>query len=116
MIIGGMVMGVAGIVSFFVVLGTILSAPLDPGTKFAIAISYLVAIAVMSAFPTILGWKLVNSPSLSRKGTTDSDQGYQAPSSLRGANTSQLPVSDPGFGSVTEPTTRTLDEVLIERK
>lgn len=116
MIVGGIVMGVAGIVSFFLVLGTILSASIDPGTKFAIAISYLAAIAVMSAFPMILGWKLVNSPSTSRKATNDIGQGYPAPTSLRGADSSQLPVGDPGFGSITEPTTRTLDEVLVTPK
>ena len=117
LIVGGLVIAVAGILSFFLVLGPILGAPIDTSAKFAIAASYLIAITVLSSVPMLLGWRHVTSQGGQRKTHKSvSDEGYRAPAFLKPVTTSQLPDGDPGFGSVTEPTTRTLDEVLIERK
>jgi hypothetical protein len=117
LIIGGLVMGVAGILSFFIVLGTILGAPIDTSAKFALAAVYLIALTMLSTLPMFFGWKHVNSSGRPRKPRESGvNEGYRAPTVLKPVTTSQLPDGDPGFGSVTEPTTRTLDEVLIERK
>jgi hypothetical protein len=116
-IIGGMVIGVAGILSFFIVLGPILGAPIDTSAKFALAAAYLIAIMVLSSVPMYLGWRHVNSQGRQRKPRESSaDEGYRAPPFLKPVTTSELPDGEPGLGSITEPTTRTLDEVLIERK
>ena len=117
LIVGGLVIAVTGIFSFFLVLGPILGAPIDASAKFALAASYLIAIAILSSVPMYLGLRHVNSQGRPRKHRErNADEDYRAPSHLKPVTTSQLPDSDPGFGSVTEPTTRTLDEVLIERK
>jgi hypothetical protein len=116
-IIGGMVIGVAGILSFFIVLGPILGAPIDTSAKVALAASYLIAITVLSSVPMYLGLRHVNSQGRQRSPREKNrEEGYCAPTFLKPVTTSQLPDGEPGLGSITEPTTRTLDEVPIERK
>jgi len=108
-------MGFAG---FIAVLKIVLDNPrLDvPGMVF-IVLGYLAALTIISAM--IIGhmWKTSGDIRIHSKKTPSLDDEYHPPRSFRGPNTNQLPEPvDQPVGSVTENTTRTLDEVLVDRR
>jgi hypothetical protein len=107
-----------GFVGFIAVLKIILDNPrLDIPAVVLIVIAYLAALTIISAMMIGHMWKTSGDIRVhAKKPNIDSDE-YAPPRSFRGSNTHQLdePVHQP-IGSVTDNTTRTLDEVLVERR
>jgi hypothetical protein len=107
-----------GFVGFIAVLKIVLDNPrLDIPAIVLIVIAYLAALTIISAMMIGHMWKTAGDIRVhAKKFNTDSD-GYESPRSFRGPNTNQLgePVQQPS-GSVTDNTTRTLNEVLVERR
>jgi len=112
-IIGGTAIGMTGLIAFFVVLGPILSSRLDPGTAFLMTVAYLASVVAMVAIAMTLGWKQLNQPG-TKSQTSKDRQDYEQPRSFRGVTTSQLAEGEPTIASVTDSTTRTLEEVFVE--
>ena len=106
-----------GFAAFIAVLKIVLGNDrLDMPATVMILLAYLAALTVIAAMYFGFMWKsagLGRDRSLKRNASTDE---YAAPRSFRGSNTSQLgePTYHP-VGSVTDSTTRTLDEVPIAR-
>jgi hypothetical protein len=91
----------------------LLHSPIDAAATFLILIAYLVAVFAMF---TVLIWQ-------SRKGTTEvkakrnrSSEGFGGHDAFRGINTAQLAEPTQQPASVTEHTTRTLDEVPLRER
>lgn len=107
-----------GFVGFIAVLKIVLdNGRLDvPGMVF-ICLGYLTALTLISAM--IIGhmWKTSGDVRIRSKKLEAPEDEYHPPRSFRGPNTNQLPepMSTP-VGSVTDSTTRTLDEVYIEAR
>jgi len=112
-IIGGTAIGMTGLIAFFVVLGPILSTRLDPGTAFMMTLAYLASVVAMVTIAMTLGWKQLNQPGPKRQVSRDHED-YEQPQTFRSVTTSQLPEGAPPVASVTDSTTRTLDEVFVE--
>lgn len=107
-------LGIFGLGGFIFLVLSLLKRNLDPGAVFTISALYLVALFVICFMILRYGSKGSEKPA--SKIPTESPD-YSAPKSFRSGITNQLdaPQSAP-VPSVTENTTRTLDEVLIERK
>jgi uncharacterized membrane protein YvbJ len=107
-----------GFVGFIAVLKIVLDNPrLDIPAIVLIVIAYLAALTIISAMMIGHMWKTAGDIQVhAKKSKIDNDE-YAPPGSFRGSNTNQLgePVHQP-IGSVTDNTTRTLDEVLVERR
>jgi len=114
-IIGGTAIGMTGLIAFFVVLGPILSTRLDPGTAFMMTLAYLASVVAMVTIAMTLGWKQLNQPWPKRQVSRDHED-YEQPQTFRSVTTSQLPEGAPPVASVTDSTTRTLDEVFVEAR
>jgi hypothetical protein len=114
-IIGGTAIGMTGLIAFFVVLGPILSTRLDPGTAFMMTLAYLASVVAMVTIAMTLGWKQLNQPGPKRQVSRDHED-YEQPQTFRSVTTSQLPEGAPPVASVTDSTTRTLDEVFVEAR
>ena len=114
-IIGGTAIGMTGLIAFFVVLGPILSTRLDPGTAFMMTLAYLASVVAMVTIAMTLGWKQLNQPGPKRQVGRDHED-YEQPQTFRSVTTSQLPEGAPSVASVTDSTTRTLDEVFVEAR
>ena len=113
-IIGGTFIGLIGLMTFFAVVRTLVTSPLDPATKAILIVTYLASVIIMFSVMVTLGWKQINRPASPRK-KSDEVAEYQRPTSFQDVSTSQLPVGDMDIGSVTDSTTRTLDEVVVRR-
>lgn len=107
-----------GFVGFIAVLKLVLDNPrLDmPATVF-ILVAYLAALIAVTAMFIGFAWKQSNGRGDRSKRHDGSTDEYVRPVSFRGSNTNQLgePTYQP-VGSVTDSTTRTLDEVHVERR
>ena len=107
-------MGFAG---FIAVLKIVLDSRLDvPGMVF-ICLGYLTALTLIAAM--IIGhmWKTSGDIRIHSKKHAASEDEYHPPRSFRGPNTNQLPEPMNGpIGSVTDSTTRTLDDVYVEAR
>jgi len=114
-IIGGTAIGMTGLIAFFVVLGPILSTRLDPGTMFMMTLAYLASVVAMVTIAMTLGWKQLSQPGPKRPVGADRED-YQQPRSFKGVTTSQLPEGAPPVASVTDSTTRTLDDIFVEAR
>jgi hypothetical protein len=107
-----------GFIGFVAVLKIVLdNARLDmPATVF-ILVAYLAALTSIAAMYFGYMWKSsgLGRDRSKRHGAATED--YAPPSSFRGSNTNQLgePTYQP-VGSVTDKTTRTLDEAMAERR
>ena len=111
--IGAIFIGIVGLIGFFPIMRELLHSPIDAAATFLILIAYLVA--VFSMF-TVLIWQ-------SRKGTTEvkakrnhSSEGFGGHEAFRGINTAQLPEPTQQPASVTENTTRTLDQIPFRER
>jgi hypothetical protein len=114
-VVGSIFVALFGLVGLFPLLKILLDSRMDPAGVGILILAYLVIWLAMFSLMLGLGWKLLgNSRPKSKKLEPNTE--YRAPASFKGVNTSQLPAGDPGFGSVTDSTTRTLDEVLVDRK
>jgi len=78
------------------------------------AVRNLATMLLMFAATMTMGWKQINATG--HRAVKEDRDDYRRPTSFREVNTSQLPAGDPGFASVTDSTTRTLDEVLAVPK
>jgi hypothetical protein len=92
----------------------LLERPLDPSSVTTIVVAYLATMLLMFATMVGLGWKQLSAQNR-RKNSEHEPEEYRSPASFKGVNTSQLPAGEPGIGSVTDVTTRTLDEAAIRR-
>lgn len=111
----GSVIVLIGLMAFFPVMGTLLKSEIETPAKVVLILSYLLTILLMFGVTMTMAWKLMTSATPSTRKRKD-DAGYRAPASFRGVNTSQLEPGDPGINSVTDSTTRTLDEQPILRR
>lgn len=112
--ISGTFIVVIGLLAFFPVVRSILDNPIDTPAKVLLILSYLFVLLIMFAATMAMAWKQLSIANAA-KGSDTGGEEYRPPASFRKLNTSQLPEGDPGFGSVTDSTTRTLDEVTIKR-
>lgn len=106
-------LGVFGLGGFIFLVLSLLKRNLDPSAVFAFSALYVVALfGVCFMF---LRYSSKGSEKDAKNKTEISD--YSAPKNFRSEITNQLsaPQSEP-IPSVTENTTRTLDEILVERK
>jgi hypothetical protein len=62
-----------------------------------------------------LGWKQFNSPAAKRQANNEAGD-YHPPHVLNRTSTAKLPEGSPPVASVTDSTTRTLDEVFVEAR
>ena len=110
--IAGAFIGMVGLVGFVEVLKILLRSPLDTWAIVVILIAYLVV--VFSMFAVLIGhvWKHSGDIRIKSKDRESKDN---MPNTFRGVTTAQL--SEPsGFpASVTEHTTRTLENVPLKR-
>jgi len=113
--IGATFFAIIGIAALFPFLRMLLDSRLDPPSVGMFVFMYLVTILLIFGVMIGMTWKFSSSGSRKDRPQKQDDQ-YRPPVSFRGTNTAQLHPGDPGFGSVTDSTTRTLDEVLVERK
>ena len=108
-----------GFVGFIAVLKIVLDNPrLDVPAMVIILLGYLAALTMIAAMMIGHMWKTSGDIRVHAKRTGSQGDEYAAPqTSFRGTNTNQLgePVYQP-VGSVTDSTTRTLDEVPIARR
>ena len=112
----GTIIVIVGLVAFFALLRTLLRSQLETGAIVVITLAYLATIVLMFSVTMGMAWKQISVPGRRKKKKDDLAEEYRAPTSFRDVNTSQLQAGDPGFGSVTDSTTRTLDELTIERR
>ena len=111
--VGAIFIGLIGLIGFFPLLNELLHSPLDPGAVVFILVSYLIMVFAMF---TVLLWQ-------SRKGTTEikskpnrTSEGFGGHQAFRGVNTAQLAEPTQQPASVTEHTTRTLDQVPFRER
>jgi hypothetical protein len=114
LVAAGATIGCVGLLATIGILKVLLESRLDPGAVVVVIIAYLAALVIM--FGTFMGF-LWKGHARVKDANIAGTQFYNPPASLRPVTTSQLesPRGEPAV-SVTEHTTRTLDEVLIERK
>lgn len=107
-------LGIFGLGGFIFLVLALLKRNVDPGAVFTISALYLVALFGICFMILRFGSKVSEKPANKNQVETPD---YFAPKSFRSGITNQLaaPQNEP-IPSVTENTTRTLDEVLIERK
>jgi hypothetical protein len=108
---------VLGFIGFVAVLKLLLDSPrIDMPALVIILLGYLATLFLISAVIVAHMWKNAGDIRVHPK-REDEPEGYARPSAFRATNTNQLgePRNQP-IGSVTENTTRTLDEVLAERR
>ena len=111
----GGAIGVIGLIVFFPVLRELLHSSLPPPAVVMILIGYLITVFLM--FAVLIGHVWKRSGDFRIKGSERADdQLYAAPAAFRGVNTAQLEPAMDRPGSVTEHTTRTLEDAPFLRK
>lgn len=110
--IGAVIIALVGLIFFYPIMLELLHSRMDPPGVFLTLVAYLLGVITMFS---VLIWQ-------SRKGTTEIKHKGNRPSeafggqqAFRGVNTAQLPEPTSRPASVTEHTTRTLDEVPFNR-
>jgi hypothetical protein len=111
--IGAVFLGIVGLIGFYPIMTELLHSGVNPPAIFLILVAYLVAVILMFS---VLTWQ-------SRKGTTEvepkgnrASEGFGGRDAFRGINTAQLPEPTRQPASVTEHTTRTLDQVPFRER
>jgi hypothetical protein len=110
--IGSVFVACVGLMAFFPILRELLHSPLETGAVVVILIAYLVTVLLM--FAVLVGHVWKNSGDIRIKGNRSSE-GFGGQHAFRGVNTAQLPEPTSQPASVTEHTTRTLEEVPFKR-
>jgi len=114
-VIAGGAIGAIGLMAFFPILRELLRSQQRSEVIVIILVAYLVTVFLM--FAVLIGHVWKHSGDLRIKGSERAeDEGYAPPRSFRGVNTAQLepPMDRPA--SVTEHTTRTLEDAPVFRK
>jgi hypothetical protein len=107
------VIGVSGLVGFFFVMRELLRSPAStPGGTFFILVAYLIALLVMF---TIFIRMAKTTGAVGSSSTKSSKAAATSPAYLRPITTAQLREPHEMPASVTEHTTRTLDEVPLRK-
>ena len=111
----GALLAIFGLIAGVSILRILLNSRLDQTSIVIILVTYFVAVFLMfTAYIVNMSGNGIMK-SRRRPELNSSEQPYVSPASFRPVTTAQLEsAAEPG--SVTEHTTRTLDEVLIERK
>jgi hypothetical protein len=107
---------VVGLIGFVAILKLLIDSPrLDIPAVVIILVAYLAALTLIAAMCIGHMWKTAGNIRVHPKEEAEPER-YTRPSQFRATNTNQLgePVNQP-VGSVTDQTTRTLDEVPILR-
>ena len=104
--------GVAGLAGFVRILEILLKSSLDTAAIIVILIAYLIAVFLM--FAVLIGHVWKHSGDIRIKSKERADE-HIAPNAFRGVNTAQLHEPHDFPASVTEHTTRTLDNVPLKR-
>lgn len=87
----------------------------DPTLFCIVVIAYLVALLYM--FSVLMGHASKRySGMVTKAGAQSGTDDYSPPANFRGVTTSQLGGGEPEVASVTENTTRTLDEIPVARR
>lgn len=109
----GPAVAIVGLIGFIEVLKMLLNSRLDSPAVILILLAYLLTVFLM--FAVLIGhvWKRSGDIRIKSK---DRDDDYNAPSSFRGVNTAQLGEPRQPAMSVTENTTRTLENVPFSHK
>lgn len=110
-ILASMMIGMFGLFGFYGVLRELLRNPLDPAVVVILMIVYSFALLAMFAIPLGMSRRSGNVES-NRIGRRES---YGQPTSFRSVNTAQLEEPREMPASVTEHTTRTLDQVPLAK-
>ena len=115
LIIGSSVLGTLGLGTLFPIIRTMLEMQVDATLFCIIILAYLVALLYM--FSVLMGHvsKRYSGMVTDSKVQKETDS-YSPPPSFRDVTTAQLDAGDSKPASVTEHTTRTLDEVPIGRR
>jgi hypothetical protein len=111
--VGAIFIALVGLIGFYPIMTELLHSPMQPPAVFLILLAYLLGVITMFS---VLIWQ-------SRKGTTEikqkgnrSSDGFGGHQAFRGINTAQLPEPTQQPASVTEHTTRTLDQVPLRER
>ena len=110
--VGSVFIGIVGLIGFYPILRELLRSPLDPPAIVILMVVYLMA--VFGMFLTLVRHSRKYSVEAAAAGR-DSKNDYQSPQSFRSANTAQLVEPRDQPASVTEHTTRTLDQVHVTK-
>jgi hypothetical protein len=103
--------GVVGLIAFYAILNVLLKNQVDPALMTLVIVAYLGTILIL--FSVMVGnAKKLAGISSDRRSWRDGD--HASPKAFRTPITSQLETHDPG--SVTDHTTRTLEEVPVRRR
>jgi len=104
--------GVVGLAAVFPLLKILLESRLDQPAVLMVLFGYLVTLFLLVLMPVAYAWR--------RSGDTiaytDERNDYAPPQSFRGSVTARLEAMREPAVSVTEHTTRTLNEIPIERR
>lgn len=104
--------GVVGLAAVFPLLKILLESRLDEPAVLMVLFGYLATLFLLVTLPVAYAWK--------RAGDTvsypDERDEYTPPKSFRGPITARLEAMREPAVSVTEHTTRTLDEIPVERR
>ncbi|HTK39097.1 MAG TPA: zinc ribbon domain-containing protein [Pyrinomonadaceae bacterium] len=104
--------GVFGLIGVFPILRTLLESRLDQPAVLLVLFGYLATVFLMVAMLVGHAWKRSGDI---RIHADDSDE-YEPPRSFRRPVTARLEAQREPAVSVTEHTTRTLDEISVERR
>jgi len=109
---GATAIGMLGLVGFFPILRELLHSPVDPAVMVVLLVAYLATVFLM--FSVLVGHVWKNSGDIRIKNSQrqpDPEKQY-----LRPVTTAQLEERHEMPASVTEHTTRTLDEVPVRQR
>ncbi len=111
--IGAAFIGLVGLVGFVEMLKILLSSRLDTPAIIVILLAYLITVFLM--FAVLVGhvWKHSGDVRIKSKDRRDENN---APNAFRGVTTAQLEESRQPVASVTENTTRTLDQIPFRER
>ncbi|MFN6964515.1 MAG: zinc ribbon domain-containing protein [Pyrinomonadaceae bacterium] len=110
LVIGASVIGVVGLMVLMPLMRTLLQSRLETPAVVMILLAYLVTLMIMFSVTMGMAWRSsgASGPGRGRQKKTDDtpDAVYRPPASFRAIDTAQLHPGEPGFGSVTDSTTR----------
>ena len=115
LICAGGAIGVIGLIVFFTILRELLRSQITPSAMIVILIAYLATVFLMFGVLIGHGWKRSGDIRIAGSQHADDDD-YRSPRSFRGVNTAQLEPMGAPPASVTDHTTRTLEDTAAFRK